>query len=234
MTLEGRKEGVQIKEKRTRTNVFNQQAKQGTKKKQQTKKNRENFPRLTAEQRKLKKRQKLMKQLIEYFLVGTLLFFVLAFLFTMKTHIVNGESMNPTFDTKDYLIIKKTKNIARYDIITFDPIDPANTSYVKRIIGMPGDKLMLKQNQLYLSQSSFEKAKEDEFSDSTLILSLTDELAIERLRNLETIPNDHYFVVGDNRGNSKDSRAFGLIDKKQIEGKVLMRYFPFTKAGIVH
>lgn len=175
-----------------------------------------------------------MKQVIESLVVVLLVIGTLYLLSTMKTHIVSGESMNPTFETKDCLIVKKTKNVSRYDSVTFDPIDPPNTSYVKRIIGMPGDKLQVKNNQLYLSIPSFEKAEEDEFSDSTLILSLTEKIAVERLENIETIPKDHYLVLGDNRGNSKDSRAFGLIEKKQIEGKVLMRYFPFNKAGIVH
>lgn len=228
------KEVIQIKEKSTREYERKRSSKTSPNKKKQLRKRRKTKPRLTAEQLKRKKRQKQLKQLTEYLVLGLIVIGILSVLFTMKTHIVNGESMNPTFDTKDCLIIKKTKQVARYDIITFDPIDPPNTSYVKRIIGMPGDQLQIKNNQLYLSVPSFEKAKEDEFSDSTVILSLTEKTAVERLEKLKKIPKDHYLVIGDNRGNSKDSRAFGLIEKKQIEGKVLMRYFPFTKAGIVH
>ena len=215
-------------------NQFDWPSKEGIKKRKPSKKRRKKKPRLTAEQIKRRKRQQQVKQLIEYLIIGFFVVGILYILFTMRTHIVNGESMYPTFQTKDCLIIKKTKQVARYDIVTFDPIDPSNTSYVKRIIGMPGDNLAIKKNQLYLSVPSFEKAKEDEFSDSTIILSLTEKKAVEQLENLKTIPKDHYLVVGDNRGNSKDSRAFGLIEKKQIEGKVLMRYFPFTKVGIVH
>ena len=163
-----------------------------------------------------------------------LVILILCILFKTKTHIVSGESMAPTLNNKDCLVVIKTQKVARYEMVTFDPVDSPDTSYVKRIIGIPGDKLRVENNQLYLSMPSFEKAKGDELSDSTLVFSLTEKKAVQRFEGLTTIPKDHYLVLGDNRGNSKDSRAFGLIEKKQIEGKVMMRYFPFNKVEITH
>ena len=216
-----KKEVVQMRKKRIHPDEFGLQSPKKIKKKLQVKKSHKKKPRLTAEQSKKRKQKKQLKQITEYLFIGLLFLGIIYTLITTKTHIVNGKSMYPTLDAKDCLIIKKTKKVERYDIITFDPIDPPDISYVKRIIGIPGDKLKIRNNQLYHTIPSFEKAKEDEFSDCTVILSLTEKKAVERLEKLETIPTDHYLVIGDNRGNSKDSRAFGLIEKKQIDAKCL-------------
>ncbi|MEI5994483.1 signal peptidase I [Candidatus Enterococcus mansonii] len=164
------------------------------------------------------------------------LFFMVAlfFLFFTKTHIIDGHSMQPTFSDRDRVLVRKTKTIQRFDIVTFLPENEASTLYVKRVIGLPGDQLKVKGDQLMITQPSFVERSDTLIKDSTTVVRVLTKEAKIKFEKLKTIPSKSYFVLGDNRGNSKDSRTIGLVQSDQIEGVVDFRYYPLNKIGFVH
>ncbi|WP_225534742.1 MULTISPECIES: signal peptidase I [unclassified Enterococcus] len=157
--------------------------------------------------------------------------------FNFSAHRVSGQSMEPTFEDKDRILIKKGRSVQRYEIITFEPKDKKDDSYIKRVIGIPGDDIWVSGNNLFLlpngsaQRSTKAPAKIEEIPDGMIKIALTPNVAKE-LAQYKSIPRDHYFVQGDNRKHSNDSRDFGLVNKNQIEGTVSYRYFPFTKIGV--
>lgn len=132
--------------------------------------------------------------------------------------IVNGTSMYPTLENKEVMILDKIslrKGIDRFDIVV---IKSEGTYIIKRVIGLPGESIMYKDNKLYING----KHIEDKYS-----LSETQDFEIVKLND------DEYYCLGDNRINSKDSRMIGPINKEQILGKANLVLFPFSKVGIV-
>ncbi|OEG15706.1 signal peptidase I [Enterococcus quebecensis] len=166
-------------------------------------------------------------------LLAAITFFFLRF----STHQVDGQSMEPTFQTKDRILISQNSEPSRYAVVTFEPKGKKNESYVKRIIGMPGDRIQLMGNALFLLPKENEsKDKVDltkDVPDGTIKV-IVSAAVMKQLLQYERIPENQYFVQGDNRLHSDDSRVFGLIDEAQIEGIVIYRYYPFSKIGTVH
>ncbi|OEG16943.1 signal peptidase I [Enterococcus termitis] len=163
-----------------------------------------------------------------------------SFLFQIKTHQVDGQSMEPTFQNRDRIFVNRTKKIKRYEIITFDPRSNEADSYVKRVIGVPGDRIWVKENSVFLlpKESNLEGLGDIpqlsiQLPDSVIKIDVSAGVAGQMARYTE-IPENNYFVQGDNRNHSTDSRTLGLINSEQIEGVVVYRYYPFFKAGIVH
>ncbi|OTN89913.1 signal peptidase I [Enterococcus sp. 7E2_DIV0204] len=196
-----------------------------------------NLPKKQSENNTLEHRRSWLKEGFWFFA----LILVIVFLVVFKTHRVSGKSMAPTFENNDRIIVQKNTSPKRYEIVTFDPEIPNDPSYVKRIIGLPGDQIWTESNAVYIRPSNAAPWQQDEvpkfiismLPDSTLKVLVHEEVAL-KLAGLSTIPKGNYFVLGDNRAESKDSRALGLIEEKQIEGVVVFRYFPFNKMGLVH
>lgn len=153
------------------------------------------------------------------------------FFFQFGSHRVDGRSMAPTFQTNDRILFHKHQRPERYAIVTFIPADAPDESYVKRVIGLPGDPLRVVGTALYLlpKETGQELPTTEALSslpDGTIKLTVSEETA-HSLADLTEIPADQYFVLGDNRSHSTDSRVFGLIRQDQIEGVVVSRYYPF-------
>lgn len=131
---------------------------------------------------------------------------------------VNGSSMYPTLQDKEFMILNKIglqKGINRFDIVVVE----SNGKYIiKRVIGLPGESVMYSDNKLYING----KAIEDNYSKSET----------ENFENI-ILKNNEYFVMGDNREVSKDSRVIGPVNIKNIKGKTNLVIFPFNKIGIV-
>lgn len=173
----------------------------------------------------------------ETVLLVVLFFILLLFFMNFGRHKVDGQSMAPTFETNDRIILTKNTKPSRYAIISFEATYEKNTSYVKRIIGMPGDRIDVSGTKLYLLPRENEKDNAGNLNegnlDGTISIDISEPVAKE-LSEYERIPKNEYFVQGDNRVHSDDSRIFGLINKKQIEGVVVYRYYPFSKVGTIH
>ncbi|MHC5226683.1 signal peptidase I [Enterococcus sp. LJL99] len=178
-----------------------------------------------------------LKKSNSIYLIGSICLFIAfysLFFFGFERHQVSGDSMAPTLNTNDLILVKKHAKLKRYDLITFDSEIPTELNYVKRLIGLPGDQIWVKDEAVYLrpkeagkwNPKGREVVETNQLPDSTLKVTVSESVA-RNLKGFETIPNHCYFVLGDNRKASKDSRSIGFIKEEQIEGVVLFRYYPF-------
>jgi len=124
--------------------------------------------------------------------------------------IVSGDSMLPTYKTKDFLILWKHGDIERNDIVAFNSHNAFEELYIKRVIAVEGDHLVIKNSQVYVN---------DELIDEPYI----NEPAFSGNIDI-TIEAGHIFVMGDNRNHSTDSRIMGQIDVDDVLGKVLINF----------
>ena len=145
---------------------------------------------------------------------------------------VVGDSMVPTLETGDRLILNKLADIDRFDIVVFPAPDGTDEEYVKRIIGLPGDEITYFQDELYINGEKIEEHYLEALREAS-DQALTGDFTLFSLTGEATVPDDMYFVMGDNRSVSKDSRKFGFIPAAQIEGTADLRLWPLNKIGII-
>lgn len=159
-----------------------------------------------------------------------LVFIIRGFLFIPLS--IDGISMEKNLKQGDHVITEKMSEIHRFDIIVFH-LDDGKT-YVKRVIGLPGEEIAYKKDQLYINgkkrmESFLTKNKEGYTPNS----NYTNEFTTRTLLSTKQIPENCYFVLGDNRRLSKDSRSFGVVHQNQVFGKVVMIYYPFDRMQII-
>ena len=154
--------------------------------------------------------------------------FIAIYLFIMQPNQGKGASMLPTFISGDYIFTSKVtyklRPIQRGDIVVFKEPRRHEIEYTKRVIGLPGDKIMVKNGIVYLNNIPLQ---EDYISLSTPLMP--NGFLIEGRPII--VPENSVFVMGDNREVSSDSREFGPIQITSIIGQVFYRYYPFNKAG---
>lgn len=149
--------------------------------------------------------------------------------------LVIGSSMEPNFYTGERILVERISKhftpFKRGDIIVLHPPGNDSVDYVKRIIGIPGDVVKILDCKVYI------KSGEDTFlyEESYLKAGICTMggIKIKEGRSFKIEGND-YLVLGDNREKSMDSRAFGLVSRDRILGKVAFRFWPFSKAGFVN
>lgn len=162
---------------------------------------------------------KIIKELVPYVIIVLVVVLFRTFIITPVR--VNGDSMNQTLKDGEILLLEKyDKKFKRFDIVVLKYNDE---KLVKRIIGMPGESVQYLNNILYING---EKVSEEFLTEETYDFDL-------KVLDYDKIPENYYFVVGDNRDNSLDSRLIGLISKDDIEGKAIFRIFPFNKFGSI-
>ena len=168
---------------------------------------------------------KIVKELIPYVVIVLVVVLIRTFIAT--TVIVSGSSMDPTLKNGQVLILNKlAKKYKRDDIVVIDAkINGKKERIVKRVIGLPGETLEYKDGFLYING----KRTHDDFVDQTRDFTLED------VAGKKKIPEDYYFVMGDNRRNSLDSRdsRIGLVKKSDIIGKPILRIWPLNKIGTI-
>lgn len=127
------------------------------------------------------------------------------------------------------MILSKIGDINRFDVVVLKAPDE-NVEYIKRVIGMPGDTLELKQGVLYINGKKIEQPfiNTEALQKQTVFI---DDFTLQSLTGETKIPEGKYFVMGDNRGVSRDSRMIGLIDRKAIEGKAVFTIWPMNQFG---
>ncbi len=162
------------------------------------------------------------KDFIKIAILVIIVFCVYMFIISMQQ--VVGSSMNNTLNNGDLVLLFKAKykfsDVKRFDVVSFNYED---TKYlIKRVIGLPGEHIEYKDNKLYINGNYVEEERDFE----------TDDFKLEDL-GYEVIPDDMYFVLGDNRENSLDSREIGLIKKEDIIGKVIFRLWPINGIKLI-
>lgn len=164
-------------------------------------------------------------------IVILLTFLVIMYLFVFTPHIVDGQSMQPNFCDKDIYFTNKLVSYFREykigEVVTFK-YDEAN-SYVKRVVGVGGDRMRIEGGRVYRNGEPITEIYLPEGRKTDLTLGM-------QLKEGEeyVVPQGRYFVLGDNRPNSKDSRAFLAIDPKEhdIDGKVVLVLWPLNRFRI--
>lgn len=176
---------------------------------------------------------KVMKELIN---TALYLLFVLSITYLVITFVgqrteVDGGSMEPTLYHKDNLIVDKLtyrfKDPQRFDIVVFPFQYEENTYFIKRIIGLPGETVQIDvQGNIYINGELLQESYGKEIIRPE---------NIGRAAEPVTLGEDEYFVMGDNRNNSKDSRTeiVGNIHRRDIIGRAWIRIWPFDRFGIL-
>jgi signal peptidase I len=158
-------------------------------------------------------------------LVFSVLIAVILIVFIYQPVKVEGTSMMPTLTDQERIFINKFTyhyglgGIERGDMVVFKyPLDTSK-SYIKRVVGVPGDVVKIVKGQVYVNDVALaEDYVPEEYRDHA---SWTG----------DPVPKDKYFVLGDHRSSSNDSRAWGWVDRKYIYGKAVFVYWPLEKLG---
>ena len=161
--------------------------------------------------------------IVAFIIVGGVYFFL------GRPFTVSGASMYPTLHNADRMILSKVGDIHRFDVVILKAPDE-NVEYIKRVIGMPGDTVEMKSGVLYING----KKVDQPFINTEALVKQTvfmDDFTLESLTGESKIPEGKYFVLGDNRGVSKDSRMIGFIDRSAMEGKAVFTIWPFGRIG---
>ncbi len=144
---------------------------------------------------------------------------------------VKGASMEPNFFDKEYLIIDELSyrfhEPVRGDIVVFRYPRNPEEYFIKRVIGLPGEKVQIKDGAVYIFDNAHPdgvKLSEPYLADDVKTYGLNEDVT--------ALSASEYYVLGDNRNASKDSRSFGPVDKKFVTGRVLFRGWPFNRVGV--
>lgn len=172
----------------------------------------------------------ILKELLVWLLViavGVVASYLVVIFVGQRTQ-VSGESMETTLSDGDHLIVDKISyrfnDPQRYDIIVFPYRLEKNTYYIKRIIGLPGETVQIVNGYVYINGVQLDEHYGNEVMEEA-------GLAAEPI----TLGADEYFVLGDNRNNSQDSRAanVGVIHRDEILGRAWVRIWPISDFGVI-
>ena len=166
-----------------------------------------------------KKRSGVAREIVETIILTLLVFLVLRF--AVQNYRVDGQSMEPSLHDQEYILVDKAAYLfhppERGDIIVFEyPFDP-QVDYIKRIIAIPGDTISVVGETVAVDGVNLNEPyinKDDLFNPFGPIKNLV-------------VKSGEYFVMGDNRGNSSDSREWGFVPRQNIIGKAALTYWPF-------
>lgn len=166
------------------------------------------------EEKKETVKKNYIKEFLPYFMI--ILVVVLIKTFVVSPIRVNGASMNPTLNDKDIMLLDEISyrfsDIERFDIVV---VKEEDEYLIKRVIGLPGETVEYKNDKLYIDGKY---VKEDFKHKETFDFSTT-------------LGKDEYFIMGDNRTNSTDSRVFGPISRDKIMGKTSLTILPISRFG---
>jgi len=197
---------------------------------------------ISAQQRAFVQMTTVLKKIGQFILdtiqmiVLALSVFIIIYLFLFQPHQVKGNSMYPNFHNGEFLLTNKISyrfnSPQRGDVIIFkapksEPCAEIECEYIKRIIGLPGDRVMVKQNQVYIDGQTLDESS----YLSKDIITTSGSFLTEGVENV--ISDGYYLPLGDNRPYSRDGREFGFISRDMIVGRAWLRYWPIDKAGFV-
>jgi len=162
--------------------------------------------------------------------------FILVYHFLCQPNQVLGASMDPNFENGQYILTDKISyrlhEPKRGDVIVFKYPNQPTLDYIKRIIALPGEEVLLHEGRVFIFNS--ENPTGIELNEGYLPSTVYTDGGIKFPSNIKTVvPLNSYFVMGDNREKSSDSRAWGTVPKEDIIGRAVFRYWPPSKFGFV-
>ena len=172
-----------------------------------------------SQEKGFERRYRILREIIETITLTLLMFLIIRF--AAQNFRVDGMSMEPTLHNQEYILVNKAAYVFhaphRGDVIVFEyPPDP-KVDYVKRIIALPGDVISVVGEKVTVDGVTLREPyinQSDPFNPFPAIYH-------------RTIPANGYFVMGDNRGNSSDSRQWGIVPRQNIIGQATFVYWPF-------
>ncbi|WP_311406915.1 signal peptidase I [Liquorilactobacillus uvarum] len=139
---------------------------------------------------------------------------------------IDGNSMEPTLYSKQKVLVQDFGRIRRFDVIIIKM--PDGKTYVKRVIGMPGDELSYRNDKLYINGQHLSENFLKKVIKQNPNQTYTSDFSLKELTGMKHVPKGEYFVLGDNRRISKDSRTFGTVKANWVTGKAVIVYWPLT------
>ena len=165
-------------------------------------------------------------------IVIALAIFVIMYRFLFQPHEVKGNSMYDNYHDGEYLLTDKISYRfhlpQRDEVVIFKAPKNEDYDYIKRIIGLHGDQIKIESGRVYVNNQLLDESRYLGPS------AMTQPGYFSREGINITVTDDNYYVLGDNRNNSSDSRDWGLVPKTNIIGKAWLRYWPITKLGIIN
>ena len=159
-----------------------------------------------------------IKELVQTALISLAIFFFV-YILLVQPHRVKGDSMLPNFHDGELLLTEKvTYRIykpQRGDVIVFRAPE-RNVDFIKRVVGVGGDTIRIEDGVVFINDEKLNEPYETQKTQGTTGV---------------TLAGDEYFVLGDNRGSSSDSRSFGPVKRSAIRGKVWLVYWPIVQSG---
>ena len=156
----------------------------------------------------------IFKEVFQTFFISLAVFLVV-YVFLVQPHRVKGDSMLPNFFNNELLLTEKVSyrfgEPERGDVIVFKAPERQNVDFIKRIVGLPGDNVKIENGAVFIND-----------------IELNEPYETQKTQGVEsvTLSENEYFVLGDNRSSSSDSRSFGPIEKNDIRGRVFVVYWP--------
>ncbi len=168
-----------------------------------------------------------LKEILQFAVIAAIVVFPVR-LFIAQPFIVSGASMDPTFDTGQYLIVDEIsyrfEEPKRGEVVIFRyPLDPSKF-FIKRIIGLPGETVSVRHGNVRIAKT-----------DGSESFTLNEQYVVNKGNGINTevtLGRSEYFVMGDNRPESSDSRVWGPLPKENIIGRAVIRLLPLSQAEI--
>jgi len=171
--------------------------------------------------------------LVKTFVIVMLIAFAIRY-FMIQPFVVDGNSMLPNFINNEYLIAEKLsydfKQPSRGDVLIFRYPKNPEVIYIKRVIGLPGEQVTIKDNKVYIASSA--NSEQKELTENYLPPITETKTSEELAKNQEfkiLLNENEFFVLGDNRGHSSDSREWGVLPRANIIGRVWLTVTPIER-----
>jgi signal peptidase I len=181
-------------------------------------------PAMAADQPRVSTGSSLLRELAEVVVLAVILYFGISF--AVQTVHVEGLSMFATLDDNDYLIADKVAYRLhapqRGDIVILRPPTDNSKDFIKRVIALPGEQLIVRDGAVFINGHHLNEPY------------LPEQWTVFNNLSVTTIPPNQYFVMGDNRNRSQDSRTFGPISRDRIDGRAWFRIWPINNFGNIY
>lgn len=177
----------------------------------------------------MKDLKRFLLELLETF-ISSLVVILVLYMWIALPEQVWGQSMEPTFYTGERVLVEKvTKHFSGYqrgDVVVLHPPSNDSVDYIKRVVALPGEKVKVLNCKVYI----FSDGKTYELSEPYLSDDIcTSGGSMAKEGRFVQVEENQYFVLGDNRANSADSRYFGPVAKDRVLGKAVLRFWPLNK-----